>query len=312
MNVEGVGPPTPFSGSRSGSPNSFIDDTNENEYESEDEYGSGDAISVSGDADGADDADDEALYDILVRTSPTPAATTSPNTVDLRALGVPDSHLGLPDIARRAAPAQAPAPSSATTTTTTTTTTTRRRRRRRRRLRYLDIGAGLAHKTELVGHQFGVKPRDTVCLEKHGTAFPFDKHRGFTFEFYDGRTIPYPAESFDVVSCMQVLHHVRTAKGLVREIVRVLRPGGVVVIQDHDVAEGDEDTKRFLRAVHFLYASKNREGYGSLVPSTYRPASKYATWFKAAGLRALGPPRFRKKPGGGAMRTFVSLFHRRP
>jgi SAM-dependent methyltransferase len=186
-------------------------------------------------------------------------------------------------------------------------------------LTYLDIGAGLAHKTALVGRQFGVRPRDTVCLEKHGTAFPVESGGGgggggatngggFTYEYYDGRTLPYPDGSFDLVSCMQVLHHVRTAKGLIREIARVLRPGGVVVVQDHDVPARDEDTKRFLRAVHFLYSSANREGYASLEPSTYRPASQYSEWFARTGVPPLGKPRFRRRRG--PMRTFVALFRK--
>ena len=45
-------------------------------------------------------------------------------------------------------------------------------------LRYLDIGAGLAHKTARIGAQFGVEPHNTVCLEKEGTAFPVDGGRG--------------------------------------------------------------------------------------------------------------------------------------
>jgi len=41
--------------------------------------------------------------------------------------------------------------------------------------------------------------------------------------------LPFPAESFDAVSANQVLEHVRDLVGLVHELHRVLRPGGVLV-----------------------------------------------------------------------------------
>jgi SAM-dependent methyltransferase len=41
--------------------------------------------------------------------------------------------------------------------------------------------------------------------------------------------LPFPAESFDAVSANQVLEHVRDLVGLVQEVHRVLRPGGVLV-----------------------------------------------------------------------------------
>lgn len=41
--------------------------------------------------------------------------------------------------------------------------------------------------------------------------------------------LPFPADSFDAVSANQVLEHVRDLVGLVHELHRVLRPGGLLV-----------------------------------------------------------------------------------
>ena len=48
-----------------------------------------------------------------------------------------------------------------------------------------------------------------------------------------GHDIPYPEETFDVVACYSVLHHVPDYLHAVREMARVLRRGGLLYI-DHE------------------------------------------------------------------------------
>ena len=46
------------------------------------------------------------------------------------------------------------------------------------------------------------------------------------FVTFDGRSLPFEDASFDLVYCKQVLEHVERPHELLREVARVLRPGG--------------------------------------------------------------------------------------
>jgi ubiquinone/menaquinone biosynthesis C-methylase UbiE len=46
----------------------------------------------------------------------------------------------------------------------------------------------------------------------------------------NGHALPYPAESFDIVLLVDALEHISQPRALGREIIRVLRPGGVCFI----------------------------------------------------------------------------------
>jgi len=48
--------------------------------------------------------------------------------------------------------------------------------------------------------------------------------------YYDGQNLPFDSESFDVVLCVEVLEHVENPVSFIREIVRVLCPGGRLIL----------------------------------------------------------------------------------
>ena len=51
-----------------------------------------------------------------------------------------------------------------------------------------------------------------------------------TFIISDGERLPFPSNSFDVVYSNGVLHHTPDTAGAIREIHRVLRPGGIAKV----------------------------------------------------------------------------------
>jgi SAM-dependent methyltransferase len=89
--------------------------------------------------------------------------------------------------------------------------------------RVLDVGAGIGQYREMFSHceyrtqDFGKEPGT------QGRYVPLDYTSDIT-------SIPVPDASFDAVLCTEVLEHVPEPIEAVREMARILRPGGVLLL----------------------------------------------------------------------------------
>ncbi|MDB5652230.1 MAG: hypothetical protein JWL62_3750 [Hyphomicrobiales bacterium] len=102
------------------------------------------------------------------------------------------------------------------------------------KLNVLDIGCGVGNFHSLVGPKFGslhgvdVSP---ASIEKAQATHPNVSYRS-----YEGHRLPYDDHSFDLTFTICVMHHVppRDRSGFVSEMLRVLRPGGLALVFEHN------------------------------------------------------------------------------
>jgi ubiquinone/menaquinone biosynthesis C-methylase UbiE len=101
-----------------------------------------------------------------------------------------------------------------------------------REARLLEIGCGMG--TDLL--QFARGGARCTGVDLTPRSIEITRHRfklyGAEGEFMisDGERLPFQSESFDVVYSNGVLHHTPDTAGAIREVHRVLRPGGVAKI----------------------------------------------------------------------------------
>ena len=71
------------------------------------------------------------------------------------------------------------------------------------------------------------------------------------FERVDAEAMPFDEASFDLVTCRIAPHHFDNAPRFVQEAARVLKPGGILLVQDHLVPE-DRTAARYIEAFEKL------------------------------------------------------------
>ncbi|MDW8100690.1 MAG: methyltransferase domain-containing protein [Anaerolineae bacterium] len=116
----------------------------------------------------------------------------------------------------------------------------------------LDLGAGrgwAAKHFTLHGCQavaLDINPDENVGL---GRAWALMKHANVYFELViaDGERLPFFPGSFDLVFCAAALHHATDLSLLMRNIQRVLKPGGVLCAISEPCIAIDQSAERVLK-----------------------------------------------------------------
>ncbi len=155
-------------------------------------------------------------------------------------------------------------------------------------LRVLDVGAGVG----ATGLAFAARGAQVVALDLTPAMLEAARaqaaERGLTsFEtrFGDAAALPFPADSFDIVSCRVCAHHFGRARVAVAEMARVLRPGGQLLLID-SISPEDPAQDTFLNAIELLRDPSHVRNYR---------VSEWLAWFREVGLK------------GAHVRTFATF-----
>lgn len=147
----------------------------------------------------------------------------------------------------------------------------------------LDVGCGLGHWGRLVA-KFLPKDAKLTGIDREekwiqGAAERVKDEPGmFTYQIGSAEEIPFEDNSFDLVTCQTVLLHVKDANVAVKEMLRVLKPGGLIAcVEPNNIANEllfdscsvDDKVEEIARSVKFHLlcergAEKQGLGFGSV------------------------------------------------
>jgi ubiquinone/menaquinone biosynthesis C-methylase UbiE/broad specificity phosphatase PhoE len=106
-------------------------------------------------------------------------------------------------------------------------------------LRILDIGTGIGLLPVMLAEDgaksvvgIDVSPQMLEQAEYLRLSRSTDASSRVSYRLAPAHALPFHEETFDAVTCRLVLNHARRPERLIREIVRVLRPGGVLILAE--------------------------------------------------------------------------------
>lgn len=132
----------------------------------------------------------------------------------------------------------------------------------------LDIGCGLGVITLMLAKKYGAKTVVGIDVEQHlidhstKRAAAAEASDRVSFEFVEPGPLPFADASFDVVFTKDVIVHIPDKEKFYKDIIRVLKPGGVLVGSDWlRGGEGhySETADQWLELVHLDFQLKNLE-----------------------------------------------------
>jgi len=164
---------------------------------------------------------------------------------------------------------------------------------------FLDVGCGNMIFTRQLAYMLSTVPRGIDITDCRLT-----KKENERFTVYDGVSIPYKDESIKFITLHHVLHHIEDPIELLKEIYRILKPGGIFITGEFDCQDWKQAYS--LNLYHF---AMNR--VFNTVSSTcwYRPSSQWTSIITSIGFKHLPKETFCDSPN---VYNWVCDFYRKP
>ncbi|MFC4557051.1 class I SAM-dependent methyltransferase [Virgibacillus kekensis] len=113
----------------------------------------------------------------------------------------------------------------------------------------LDIATGGGHVAKKLSPHVGKLVATDLTKEMlENTAKHLKEYKNISYEVADAGDLPYEDNSFDIITCRIAAHHFPQPKKFVKEVARVLKPGGKFLFIDN-VAPEDPALDKFVNTL---------------------------------------------------------------
>lgn len=143
------------------------------------------------------------------------------------------------------------------------------------KIKYIDIGCGSGNKTNKIAQELNIDYKNVYGADI-STWGPYNQKQyshKFNFVQISNDKIDLDDNSVDLASCILMLHHVKNLDLFLKEIKRILKPNGVLLIIEHN--NYDDYDNLILDILHMLY------GYLYDKNNRYLEQPDYALYYNA-------------------------------
>lgn len=101
---------------------------------------------------------------------------------------------------------------------------------------YLDFGGGNGEITSAISEKIKNKKENSFCVDVISW---FDNTRenlyeNISFKYINSNKLDFKDNSVKFITCFQVLHHIKNYQDIIKEFYRVMIPGAILIIREHD------------------------------------------------------------------------------
>ncbi|MBI2148752.1 class I SAM-dependent methyltransferase [Candidatus Woesearchaeota archaeon] len=132
----------------------------------------------------------------------------------------------------------------------------------------LEIGCGSGTGTLLINKYFSPKSISAIDLDPRMISKAKNKVKlsNVTFEVGSATKLPYKSKSFDAVFDFGVIHHIPNWKDSIKELKRVLKKNGLIILEDLSIDTFNTVFGRLLKIILFhpykeMYSEKEFVNY---------------------------------------------------
>jgi ubiquinone/menaquinone biosynthesis C-methylase UbiE len=118
---------------------------------------------------------------------------------------------------------------------------------------YLDYGGGNGEITSAIAKRINSKKENSYCMDVMSW---YENEReslydNISYKYINTNKIHLDTESVRFITCFQVLHHITGYQEVLDEFYRILAPGGLIIIREHDCEDYLDDA--LIDIEHSLY-----------------------------------------------------------
>ncbi|MBX7073133.1 MAG: class I SAM-dependent methyltransferase [Pirellulales bacterium] len=118
--------------------------------------------------------------------------------------------------------------------------------------RILDVACGKGEPTRCLLKHYVPSQITAINISEKQLATARPKVPGADFRLMDATALDFPADSFDAVICVEAAFHFNTRRDFLREAIRVLKPGGYLLLADILATREAERSRTFRHEANFL------------------------------------------------------------
>jgi ubiquinone/menaquinone biosynthesis C-methylase UbiE len=154
---------------------------------------------------------------------------------------------------------------------------------------YIDLGCGDGHALNVLAE--ALHAQHGICCDVEDVRTIKDN----TFMLIQpNKTLQFKDASVDVVSIFHTLHHMEDAVFRLKDVARILKIGGLILMKDHDVTNHiDAENVSFEHYVYSLgegkakFKSQDEQNYGKIEPMYYYSEKQVSEYIDSLGFQKI-------------------------